>query len=135
MGFPISTAATTGGSTQGLNEPLVPCSICGRSFRSSILSRHENACVKVQKKRRAFDMKGQRLDGIEGINEVINKNTNIGGPIRGGKKSNNTNTSNVNSTAAGKLPKWKIQHEQFQAAMRAMRQVNTGNPNDNNNNN
>lgn len=105
------------------NEPLLPCNLCGRTFRSSILARHEAACAKVQKKRRVFDMKGQRLEGIEGIHDVapsshISHGRGDGGTFGAGKQ--NT-TAQMGGQA--KLPKWKIQHEQFQAAMRAMRQV------------
>ncbi|KAH8616928.1 putative zinc finger of a C2HC type [Trypanosoma vivax] len=108
------------------NEPLLPCGLCGRTFRSSILARHEKACSKVQKKRRVFDMKGQRLEGIEGIREVLA--TSFAGHGRGPKKQSSsvmaTATTN-NNPNLNKLPKWKIQHEQFQAAMRAIRQMNT----------
>nr|CCC91756.1 conserved hypothetical protein [Trypanosoma congolense IL3000] len=103
------------------NEPLLPCSLCGRTFRSSILSRHEAACAKVQKKRRVFDMKEQRLDGIEGIQDV--KPSSHATHARGEAR----HLSIAQSGAGPKLPKWKIQHEQFQAAMRAMRQMAPGN--------
>ncbi|ESL09639.1 hypothetical protein TRSC58_02638 [Trypanosoma rangeli SC58] len=109
-----------GGSQSSENQPLLPCGLCGRSFRASILARHEAACAKVQKKRRAFDMKGQRLEGIEGVREAAASNANVS--LRGGKRQP-AGAVGANSNP-GKLPKWKIQHEQFQAAMRAMRHVN-----------
>ncbi|EAN94686.1 hypothetical protein C3747_26g239 [Trypanosoma cruzi] len=104
------------------NEPLMPCGLCGRSFRASILARHESACSNLQKKRRVFDTKEQRLEGIEGIREVTAPSNSVS--QKGGKK----HPVAVANTNSGKPPKWKIQHEQFQAAMRAMRQVNVNAP-------
>ncbi|EKF39018.1 hypothetical protein MOQ_000761, partial [Trypanosoma cruzi marinkellei] len=104
------------------NEPLLPCGLCGRSFRASILARHESACSNLQKKRRVFDTKEQRLEGIEGIHEVTAPSNSVS--QKGGKK----HPVAVTNTNPGKPPKWKIQHEQFQAAMRAMRQVNVNAP-------
>ncbi|EKG06900.1 hypothetical protein TCSYLVIO_001975 [Trypanosoma cruzi] len=104
------------------NEPLMPCGLCGRSFRASILARHESACSNLQKKRGVFDTKEQRLEGIEGIREVTATSNSVS--QKGGKK----HPVAVANTNPGKPPKWKIQHEQFQAAMRAMRQVNVNAP-------
>ncbi|PWV10826.1 hypothetical protein C3747_65g64 [Trypanosoma cruzi] len=104
------------------NEPLMPCGLCGRSFRASILARHESACSNLQKKRGVFDTKEQRLEGIEGIREVTAPSNSVS--QKGGKK----HPVAVANTNPDKPPKWKIQHEQFQAAMRAMRQVNVNAP-------
>ncbi|RNE97585.1 hypothetical protein TraAM80_09250 [Trypanosoma rangeli] len=116
----VKSLGDTAGSQSSENQHLLPCGLCGRSFRASILARHEAACAKVQKKRRTFDMKEQRLEGIEGIREA--PAANINASLRGGKRQ--PAGAAVANSNPGKLPKWKIQHEQFQAAMRAMRQVN-----------
>ncbi|TPP51819.1 zinc-finger of a C2HC-type family protein [Leishmania donovani] len=68
-------------------EPMQECRTCGRRFRISVVMRHEALCRnQANKPRKVFNMREQRLEGVEGIKE------------------------------------WKVQHEQFQAAMRAVRQ-------------
>lgn len=89
------------------DEPLVDCHQCGRRFRQSIINKHAKVCKTVNKKRRAFDTKAQRLD-IEGA-EVLQ--TAVRQPKRQPEK----------QAAPGKVPKWKAQHEQLQAAMAAVR--------------
>ena len=43
----------------------LPCKVCGRTFNSNILKRHEVMCQKQAKKKvKKFDMKNQRLDGV-----------------------------------------------------------------------
>ena len=91
-------------------EPLIPCNLCGRTFRESVIDRHENACRVANKKRKAYDVKGHRLEGIEGIDEVPHYEPpppprSAMGNARGGAP----------ASAAAKLPKWKVQHLQFQA--------------------
>ncbi|RNF26016.1 uncharacterized protein Tco025E_01765 [Trypanosoma conorhini] len=103
-------------------ESLLSCGLCGRSFRASILARHEAVCAKMQKKRRVFDMKEQRLEGLEGIREVAA--TSASASLRSGKRQPAGAGAAVANPNPSKLPKWKIQHEQFQATMRAMRQMN-----------
>lgn len=144
--MPTAMPASSGGGTEpndiiaaaaaaAANEPVSSCSCCGRSFRASVLSRHEALCRKQSKKpRKIFDMQGQRLEGVEGIQEVMHggskANANIG---HGGNNNNNgqrragaRGDDAAGGAAKGKLPKWKVQHEQFQAAMRAVRQQAAG---------
>jgi len=93
-------------SQQMSKEAMRGCRHCGRTFRVSVLQRHESTCKDVSKPRRRFDMKQQRLDGVEGIEEA---------------KRNALYQPSAASPAPAKnaMPKWKIQHEQFQAAMKA----------------
>ncbi|KAG5487645.1 hypothetical protein LSCM4_08090 [Leishmania orientalis] len=108
-------------------EPMQECRICGRSFRTSVAARHEALCRKqANKPRRVFNMREQRLDGVEGIKEVQRTAARAGGGGggRGGGGGGGRGGGSDAASAAvkGKLPKWKVQHEQFQAAMRAVRQ-------------
>lgn len=101
-------------------EPLVPCNVCGRNFRASILSRHEKACKVAGKKRRVFDSKSNRLQGIDGIDEVLQQPPprKAGGkaapPSRGGGQAERQMPANA-------MPKWKLQHQQFQLALQAIK--------------
>lgn len=107
-------------------EPMKECATCGRTFRVSVLARHEALCRKqANKPRKVFNTRDQRLDGVEGINEVQRaapRNANANANTRGGRGGG----GGADAAAKGKLPKWKVQHEQFQAAMRAVRQQNEG---------
>ncbi|CAJ1026394.1 putative zinc-finger of a C2HC-type [Leishmania utingensis] len=110
-------------------EPMQKCRICSRSFRISVIIRHEALCRKqASKPRNVFDMREQRLDGVEGIKEVQRAATRAGGGGGGGRGGGRGGGGDVAAAAAakGKLPKWKIQHEQFQAAMRAVRRQQEG---------
>lgn len=88
-------------------EDLVPCGICGRNFRESVVARHEAACQKASKQRKVFDMKKQRADGVEGLKEAQKE------AARDRKK------GLVKEKPASVMPKWKLQHLQFQQAMAA----------------
>lgn len=45
---------------------LLPCSICNRSFRSALLPRHSDICLKNAKRRKVpFDSSKQRIQGTE----------------------------------------------------------------------
>ncbi|CCW61314.1 unnamed protein product [Phytomonas sp. EM1] len=101
-------------------EPTRECAICGRTFRLSILPRHEPLCRKqANKPRKVFNMKAQRLEGVEGA-ELLRPTGNSYAATR---------TSHAAAAAnPNKIPKWKIQHEQFQAAMRAVHQQKGGAP-------
>ncbi|KPI83855.1 hypothetical protein ABL78_7105 [Leptomonas seymouri] len=105
-------------------EPTTECSTCGRTFRVSVLPRHEALCRKqASKPRKVFNMRDQRLDGVEGITEVQRVAPRNAG-ARGGVGGRGVGSGE--EATKGKLPKWKVQHEQFQAAMRAVRQQNAG---------
>ena len=88
-------------------EPMTECSNCGRCFRESILNRHETACAKASKKRQAFDMAKQRADGVDGLQDAQ----------RTAARAAKRNPGKAQPQAA--IPKWKLQHMQFQQAMHA----------------
>ncbi|CCW69092.1 unnamed protein product [Phytomonas sp. Hart1] len=125
-GHPLATAGEGRGGGNDLiaaeasvaaREPTRECGICGRTFRVSVLPRHEPLCRKqTNKPRKVFNMRAQRLEGVEGMDQV-----------RLGVPANNSHATQRHHHAAalsnaGKIPKWRIQHEQFQAAMRAVHQ-------------
>lgn len=87
----------------GSSERMIPCDLCGRTFRESIIDRHENACAKANKKRKVFDV--DRVGDIDGINEV--------------RRAPPPKKAPPAAAAVGKMPKWKVQHLQFQAALKA----------------
>jgi endogenous inhibitor of DNA gyrase (YacG/DUF329 family) len=91
-------------------EPQVPCGICGRTFRRSLIPRHETACAKAStKKRKTFDMTKARIGEIEGAGDIIRQIKRNGGVLPEPAKK---------QLAPGKLPKWKLQHQQFQAVLK-----------------
>eukprot|EP00758_Cryptobia_borreli_P015626 Tbor_TRINITY_DN6042_c1_g1::TRINITY_DN6042_c1_g1_i1::g.10636::m.10636 len=98
------------------SEPLLSCGKCGRKFRQGILTRHEGICAKINKKRKPIDMTKARIQEIEGASEVLRdmkrQKKNCGGA------SIKTQSMNV----ASKMPKWKMQHLQFQAVLKAVKQ-------------
>lgn len=115
-------------------EPTEECPTCGRTFRVSVLGRHAALCRKqASKPRKVFNMRDQRLDGVEGI-EAVQRSAPRGAGARGGRGGGTSGGGGGGRGAGGdaagpgkgKLPKWKVQHEQFQAAMRAVRQQNDG---------
>ncbi|XP_038673012.1 zinc finger C2HC domain-containing protein 1B-like isoform X1 [Scyliorhinus canicula] len=86
-------------SQQNLN--LVPCRICGRSFESSSLERHEPICSKVvTKKKRVFNSYKQRAAGT-GVSSVR-------GPSATKQK-------------PASVSHWKQQHEDFINTIRSAR--------------
>lgn len=110
------------------SEPMVPCENCGRKFRESIIDRHESACQTATKKRRVFDSKTNRLSGIDGMEEVVMQQQRTA--RRGGGKAAPQQQQQPQASRhaepvmpANKMPKWKLQHQQFQAALAAIRQA------------
>ncbi|CBZ31548.1 hypothetical protein, conserved [Leishmania donovani] len=108
-------------------EPMQECRTCGRRFRISVVMRHEALCRnQANKPRKVFNMREQRLEGVEGIKEVQRTAARSGGGGGGGGVGGGGGRGGggdaATGAAKGKLPKWKVQHEQFQAAMRAVRQ-------------
>jgi hypothetical protein len=119
------------------SEPLEECNICGRNFRLSILARHEKACKVAGKKRRVFDSKKNRLEGIDGIDEVLaqapvaRRGAATGAKAgamagRAGATAGPTAPPSRGGNAdkpmpANAMPKWKLQHQQFQIALQAIK--------------
>ena len=82
-------------------EDLVICSEgCGRKFKISVVSKHEQNCKKVfQSKRKAYDIMAKRLTNEKG--EAIVNLKEVKQKLE--KKKNN------NSSKTNKIPKWKIE--------------------------
>lgn len=119
----VDNSAIERAAAAAAKEPLKECSICGRSFRVSVLARHETVCRKqANKPRRVFNMQEQRLDGVEGIEEVQRKVSSP--PPRNNAGASKRPGAPAAAASTAKMPKWKVQHEQFQAAMRAVKQQN-----------
>eukprot|EP00796_Vickermania_ingenoplastis_P002086 gene2086-1267_t len=97
-------------SEVNIKEPLAECRRCGRSFRVSRLSKHENICL-GDTKRKPVDLKLKYLAEIDGLMEA-KRNARHDPPNR--------------AAQPGGIPKWKIQHEQLQAALKSMHSGNTG---------
>lgn len=82
-----------------------PCHYCGRNFAIDRLPVHESICATTSKKRRVFNSQKQRLAGTEAAVYA--------------RSSYSTNMSSTNRS--GGVPKYKIEHEQLVAALRAAR--------------
>jgi uncharacterized Zn-finger protein len=97
------------------NEEMLECGICGRSFRESTFDRHQKVCAKASKPRKVFDAAKMRADGIEGLKEA-KKEAQSFAKVQPKRREAPTNTQ--------KMPKWQAQHEQLQAAMKAVKVAN-----------
>jgi hypothetical protein len=95
-------------------EPLVPCGLCGRTFRESVIDRHEGACRIANKKRKAYDVKGHRLEGIEGIEDV----PHYPDPPPPARSVASRQAQGQQQQQQPKMAKWKLQHLQFQAFLK-----------------
>jgi hypothetical protein len=104
------------------NERMIECKICERRFRESIIQRHEKACKVSSKPRKAFDTKAQRL-AIEGAEDVLQAQLR---PAKSRQQPKSEAKMAAEAKAAAnpnKLPKWKMQHEAFQAAMQMNKHI------------
>lgn len=86
---------------------LVPCGQCGRNFNQEALKRHGKVCASLQKKRKPFDIKKQRLipEAVKAI------------------KAENKNTQGDSRTKAPKKADWRRKHEEFVNTIRQSRGV------------
>jgi len=102
-----------------LNEEMIECGHCGRTFRQSTFERHEKVCAKVSKPRKVFDMSKQRADGVEGLKEA-KRNQMALAKVEARSKPSMVQRGEQ-PVMAGKqaLPKWKAQSAQLQEAMKA----------------
>ncbi|XP_071950090.1 zinc finger C2HC domain-containing protein 1A-like [Antedon mediterranea] len=94
-----------------MNEALIPCSNCGRTFAQSRVSKHQNICRKSSKRRPTFDSGKQRAEGTD-IPFSVTKRTR--------QKNGITKTN------------WRQRHQEFISAIRNARKavlaVRTGQP-------
>ncbi|XP_076361880.1 uncharacterized protein LOC143252914 isoform X2 [Tachypleus tridentatus] len=81
---------------------LVPCSVCGRTFNSDTLERHQKICQKLKtKKRKVFDSSKMRIKGTEVPAAQVKKQSK---EVKKKTKSN-----------------WREKHEELIQAIRAAR--------------
>ncbi|XP_015108671.1 uncharacterized protein LOC107035656 isoform X2 [Diachasma alloeum] len=90
------------------DEPpvLLPCAICGRTFKPQSLEKHTRICERsATKKRKPFDSSKQRMQGTE-LEEFLPKQI---------KKRNYSEERSLNNTS------WKQTHDDFIKTIRAAR--------------
>merc|ERR1711937_405674 len=93
-----------------VQEDLIPCSICGRKFRESIIARHEKTCRKnASKKVRVKSGTALRVKAIAEANAGSGENTRE--LMRNIKRS-------AKAKVVKKPAKWKQQSNQLREAMR-----------------
>ena len=103
-GGPRAPPVPEDGSTDG----RVECRFCGRKFASDRISVHERACAHGSHKRRVFDSQKQRLDG---------------NPEAIAMAKRSLRSKNEKPKMIGGKPKYKIEHENLVAALRAARNM------------
>jgi hypothetical protein len=112
---------------------LSKCQDCDRKFRPEALERHRKICTKVfQEKREIYDIKQARNADINQEIQKLDSNPMLKSKK---KKKVSLNSNSINednpSSATGrerplkKVPKWKLQSEQFRRAM-GVSKVNDG---------
>jgi len=106
-----------------LSSTIIPaelqqCVHCRRSFNDRSFLRHQRICKKVfVDKRKTFDSKKKRLDGIDDfqLKQVRKINSNI---LLNSKSSKNILNENIKQSS-----KWRQQSLQFRSAMKAARLI------------
>lgn len=69
--MPRKSIFSTGPSAGG-KDGLIACSLCGRSFASDRIEKHEGICAKTKtKKRKVFDITKMRVKGTEAESFVL----------------------------------------------------------------
>lgn len=105
---------------EGANEDqgeLVPCQHCGRKFKTEILGRHENVCVKVfQKKRKVYNPTEHRLPDDPALAEVKRKAAQ---QTRKGE----VGIGEAKQPELVKKNAWRAKSEAFRAAMKDAQMV------------
>ncbi|XP_029447372.1 zinc finger C2HC domain-containing protein 1A isoform X2 [Rhinatrema bivittatum] len=92
------------GENRSVQEQLLPCRICGRTFFPATLKKHVSICQKAAaKKRKTFDSSRQRAEGTD-INTVK--------PVK------------PRAEPPKKQSNWRRKHEEFLATMRAVKGIN-----------
>jgi len=70
----VSVSPVAAPQDPGLDEPLVPCSVCNRKFKESRLEKHTQICKAAsQQKRRQFDSVANRLSDLDGGDALLAK--------------------------------------------------------------
>ena len=129
-GCAASAVAASGDPYAGIGG-VVPCAVCGRSFSSDRVGRHQQICRKIngagrkQKSRGVFDATAQRMAGIE--DESGRGGGGGGGEFGWAPPLKRKGTKQKRRGAAPAPPprkpasKWRAQRAQFLSAVRAMR--------------
>ncbi|XP_075258944.1 zinc finger C2HC domain-containing protein 1A-like isoform X5 [Convolutriloba macropyga] len=95
-----------------VNQNLVPCKNCGRTFNSDVLAKHAPICAKnAKKKRKVFDSGRQRAQGSDV------PYTNTVKPGQAPKK----DAARYQKAHEATRNNWRYKHEQFVEGMRAAR--------------
>lgn len=96
---------------------MAACRICGRKFAADRLSKHQNACKKSNKKRKAFDSTAMRNnDDSEKLQLAKQAKRDLAKEKRTKKA-----TSKRKGFPANNKKDWKKQSEAFRAQIRAAR--------------
>lgn len=90
------------------NMILQPCPICGRNFSDDVLPKHIQACQKASKKRKTFNSTNSRVKAVVELN-----GQDAAQIVKAALKKKEVQKKKP------AMPKWKIQSEQFRAAMRS----------------
>ncbi|UPR05088.1 hypothetical protein HOP50_19g84360 [Chloropicon primus] len=121
------------GASEESTAVLSRCPTCDRTFNPKALEKHMKICQKVFKsKRPKFSSQDARMSGMEKVDDGLGSSSSGGGSY--GRY--NSRKKKVQGSRGGKFgqdrpvggskPKWKVQSEQFRAAMMAARGVNDG---------
>jgi hypothetical protein len=90
------------------NLDLVKCRFCPKRFAPDRVAIHESSCPQINRKRRTFDAKKQRLRGTEAAG--FQRSANQKQPVK-------------HTDMIGGKPKYKVEHENLVAALRAARRM------------
>ncbi|KAF5288334.1 hypothetical protein FQR65_LT12068 [Abscondita terminalis] len=97
-------------SVINLEEELLPCDICGRTFLPGSLKKHTSVCERnAKKKRTVFDSQKQRVEGTE---------------IASFQQPSQTKKQTQVSETPKKVNKWKERHLELVNTIRTARNIN-----------
>ena len=135
---------TSPGGTPLPTQSLIPCIECGRKFNEKAYEKHRKVCNNVfNSKRKVFDSTKARMTGTDLAqfnnmnkdnkkNNKKNRNTNANANNHNKNNSNNHDDDREITGAMKKIPKWKVQSEQFRAIIKQNRLISeaekTGKP-------
>lgn len=97
---------------EGAADDRVECRYCGRKFASDRIDKHESICASASKKRKKFDSKKQRIAGTEAAQFQRSANQKSKGRAQ-----------DTGRELIGGVPKYKVEHENLIAALRAARKM------------
>eukprot|EP00195_Chlamydomonas_chlamydogama_P010129 CAMPEP_0202914036 /NCGR_PEP_ID=MMETSP1392-20130828/62077_1 /ASSEMBLY_ACC=CAM_ASM_000868 /TAXON_ID=225041 /ORGANISM="Chlamydomonas chlamydogama, Strain SAG 11-48b" /LENGTH=611 /DNA_ID=CAMNT_0049605539 /DNA_START=131 /DNA_END=1966 /DNA_ORIENTATION=- len=128
---PVSPSRGFGSLPPGLQDdpgasgPMVECHSCGRSFNHQAYQKHAKVCAKVfGQKRKAFNAAAARVAGTEAAKYFDPRKGPKPGAPAAAPTARAAAASHANQpVGGGKKSKWRLQSEQFRAAMRANRMI------------